>query len=121
MRGRRFLDVADGLEGREGEEWDRTRIGRLYYGTYLEYRQFCIDEMGLLPRKFAREHQVVNDLVRTLDQDLSDLLRELRYTRNEADYDLDVAPEHIAHRATSADQIAKVIMARLAELRSGTA
>lgn len=41
MEGRSFLAVAEALATYEGEEFVRARIGRLYYGTWLEARSFC--------------------------------------------------------------------------------
>lgn len=113
MRGLSFLEVAEMLGQHPGEAWHRTRIGRLYYGVYLEYRQFCIERMGFIPRKFASEHRVVNDLIRARDQNLGNLLRELREARNQADYDLETPPDEIARLLATSVMLASTLMIRL--------
>lgn len=117
MRGIQFLEVANELGQHRGEAWHRTRIGRLYYGVYLEYRQFCIESMGLVPRKFASEHRVVNDMIRTRDQNSGNLLRELREARNQADYDLETPSKEITRLLSTSVVIADALMARLKTLR----
>ena len=121
MRGEQFLRVADELGAFSGEEWDRTRIGRLYYGVYLEYRAFAEDRLGFNRLNLAREHRVVADLIRSHDSTVADdLLRELRFSRNQADYDLDTPADVIAERLTTAEPLARALMQRLDELRASS-
>jgi hypothetical protein len=117
MRGQEFLNIARSLESISGEAADRTRIGRLYYGVYLEYRQYCEDALGFRRERMAREHQAVYSLISQIDVFLAADLRELRHARNQADYDLDVIPTDIADRVIDAQRLARHLMRRLAELR----
>jgi hypothetical protein len=106
------------LEIHAGEEWDRTRIGRIYYGVYLEYRAFAEERLGFNRHNLAREHRIVADLLQSLDPDTAEDLRTLRILRNQADYDLHLSPEVIATRLATAVPLAQSMMVRLAALRS---
>jgi hypothetical protein len=92
IHGREFLEVADALAKHPGEAFDRTRVGRVYYGTWLEARAFCEERLGYSRKGLAREHQVVAELLGTLDEVLETHLKILRFARNQADYD-DFLPE----------------------------
>lgn len=120
IRGQRFLDVAYEMEQFQGEAWRRTRIGRLYYGVYLEYRQYCEDHLGCRRERMAREHQVVYSLISRQDAALAEDLRELRTTRNQADYDLDMSKQDIADRRTDAIRLASYLMNRIKKLRASS-
>lgn len=118
MRGAQFLSVASMLESYDGEEWDRIRISRLYYGVYLEYRSFAEERLGFSRHNLAREHRIVADLLQALDPDTAEDLRTLRILRNQADYDLHLSPKVIAIRLATAVPLAQSMIDRLAELRS---
>lgn len=120
MRGEQFLRVADELGAFSGEEWDRTRIGRLYYGVYLEYRAFAEDRLGFNRLNLAREHRVVADLIRSHDSTVADDLTALRILRNQADYDLDIPAGVMAERVATAEPLARSLMQRLVELRASS-
>lgn len=118
MRGQEFLDIAHDLEHFEGEAWDRTRIGRLYYGVYLEFRQFCEDRLGFSRQHMAREHSAVIHLISALNTEASENLNELRIIRNQADYDLEWSRKDIAGRARAAAILATSLMNQLMVLRA---
>ncbi|HWV24768.1 MAG TPA: hypothetical protein VNZ58_11310 [Thermomicrobiales bacterium] len=109
--------MAQALAWETGEEWDRTRIGRLYYGVFLEFRQFAEDTLGFNRLNLAREHRVISDLLSSLDPSAADDLKLLRIYRNQADYDVELPPEEIAGILTVSMHIADSLMARLEKLR----
>lgn len=110
MRGRDFLDIAVEMAALGGEAWDRARIGRLYYGVYLEYRQYCEEHLGFSRARMAREHQVIANLIAHNAPHAAEDLRELRIARNQADYDMDIATEDIADRAIDAERLTRRLM-----------
>ena len=116
MRGVDFLDVEKTLRGYDGEAFLRTRIGRLYYGAFLETRRYCELRLGYSRLRMAREHQAIANLLRGIDPVLADALSELRQSRNVADYDDDASLSEIQVRAEDAVSLAAAIMSRLETL-----
>lgn len=116
MEGRRFLTVAEILAEYEGEEYDRTRIGRLYYGTWLEARSYCEEHLGYRREKMAREHRVIASLLGAIDPTLEVELRLLRQARNQADYDMDLSARNIDGILRTASLSSARILSRLDDL-----
>lgn len=116
MEGRRFLLVAEALAEYEGEEFDRTRIGRLYYATWLEARSYCEATLGYRREKMAREHRVIASLLRSVEPTLEVDLRLLRDARNQADYDMELLAEDIDRLLRTASTSSSRILARLDSL-----
>ena len=116
MRGTDFLEVEKTLRAFDGEAYIRTRIGRLYYGVFLELRRYCELRLGHSRRRMAREHQAIANLVQGIDPVLADALAELRRSRNAADYDDDAPGSEMEARVGEAVSLADAIMARLDDL-----
>lgn len=120
IKGRQFLDVSEVLTSFQGEEFVRTRIGRLYYGTWLEARSYCEAHLGYKREKMAREHRVVASLLGSIDPTLEYELRVLRDVRNQADYDDHLSSEQVDNLLLTADASTGRILALLDQLRKGT-
>lgn len=118
MSGQQFLDLEVELRAIPGEASKRTRIGRLYYGVYLEYRQSCEDFLSFDRSRLAREHQVVKSLVSSINPDAADILNSLRIARNRADYDLDTDQALIDVLLEASLASVGIAMSQLADLRS---
>lgn len=117
MRGSDFLDIASQMADRPEEAWVRNRIGRLYYGTYLEFREHFERFFGFDRTRLSNEHVAVQDLLGHLSQQLSINLKDLRKMRNAADYDLDLSDETLATLVESAEDAAGKLMRFLNDLR----
>ena len=90
MKGREFLDIAHYLTSLETEASVRSQIGRLYYAAFLEARAWCELRAGLVRTRSAREHAIVQQLLREAYSDVADNLVFLRSFRNSADSDLEL-------------------------------
>jgi hypothetical protein len=117
IEGRGFLAVAEALATYEGEEFVRTRIGRLYYGTWLEARSFCETRLGYRREKMAREHRVIASLLGHLDATLEYELRLLRDARNQADYNVQLPAEYCGELLRTALRSSARVMSRLETLK----
>lgn len=117
--GRQFLEVAEALADRTDEAFVRTRIGRLYYGTWLEARSFCESRLGYSRKGLAREHRAVASLLGTIDPTLEGELRDLRVARNQADYDNQLPAEHFDQLLEAVVVSSAWILSRLDELLKG--
>jgi hypothetical protein len=120
IEGRRFLVVAEALATYEGEEFVRTRIGRLYYATWLEARSYCEAHLGYRREKMAREHQAIASLMGTIDASLAYELRLLRDARNQADYDDHLPGDYMETLLRTVETSSSRILTRLDALREGT-
>jgi hypothetical protein len=116
IAGRHFLQVAEVLAPYEGEAFMRTRIGRLYYAVYLEARDYAERHLGHSRLKLAREHQAIAHALARVDPELEFRLRDLRSTRNAADYDDQLSHDHIMDLLDRAIETSTWIMARLDDL-----
>lgn len=117
MTGEEFLHLERELRKIPGEAAARTRIGRLYYGVYLEYRTFCENFLSFDRRKLAREHQAVRNLIVPIDAAAADILPNLRVARNRADDDLDINAETVNVLLAESVTAAQLAVTRLAKLR----
>ena len=117
MQGRLFIDLERELRSIPGEAATRTRIGRLYYGVYLEYRQFCEEHLGFNRHRLAREHQAVKNLIAAIDPGAAAILQGLRMARNQADYDLDLDARAIDEILEASLVSAMTLMSSLNDLR----
>jgi len=117
IEGRRFLIVAEVLAAHQGEEFVRTRIGRLYYGTWLEARAYCEAHLGYRREKMAREHQAIASLMGSIDASLEYELRLLRDARNQADYDDHLPGEYMDDLLRSVETSSSRVLSRLDALR----
>lgn len=82
--GRNFVTVADQVmqcQGITPESATRTAIGRYYYGAFLEAR----DAAGITDRS-PGVHTAVIDYYAARNSKLSNHLKDLRRSRNKADY-----------------------------------
>lgn len=113
ITGKQFLEVERTLRNLDGEAFDRTRIGRLYYAVFLECRSLCETRLGYSRVKMSREHQAVVNMLGSLDPALADALRVLRQAHNEADYDVNLPSYVIAERTEDAVLLADFLMAHL--------
>ena len=116
MQGRRFLEVAQRLSLETEEPFLRTRVGRAYYSAYLEVRQFCEDHLHYQRTKSSREHQEVPAMIRSVDPDIVVKLALLRKYRNDADYEMNLTLDTLAHNVDDGEAFAREIIARLDEL-----
>lgn len=119
ITGRQFLEVAEKLADYTDEAYVRTRIGRLYYGTWLEARSFCEARLGYSRKGLAREHQAVATLLGQLDAALEGELRTLRIARNQADYDDQLPAEHFDELWLSVEASSAWVLSRLHDLSQG--
>lgn len=113
MRGRDFLDVAEFLVALDTEASFRTQIGRIYYATYLEARQWCETHLAYQRLRLGREHSEIPALLSSLDSDITDYLAFLRTYRNTADYDMDISVSTLEAQLDNARSRALDIIARL--------
>lgn len=116
IQGREFLEVADALANNPAEAFVRTRIGRIYYGTWIEARSFCERHLGYSRKNLAREHQAIASLLGTIDVDVESELRFLRTARNQADYDDGLSPDHFDNLVVTAVTSSVWVLSRLDEL-----
>ena len=119
IEGRQFLEVAEALADHTNEAFVRTRIGRIYYGTWLEARSFCESRLGYSRKGLAREHQAVATLLGTIDAALEGELRALRVARNQADYDNHLSSEHFDQLLPAVSASSAWILSRLDDLSQG--
>ena len=85
--GKNFIKVADevlNFSAITPESAVRTAIGRYYYGAFLEAR----DAAGIADRT-SQVHEKVIDAYAVSNSKLSNQLKELRKSRNKADYHTD--------------------------------
>jgi hypothetical protein len=119
IQGRQFLEVADALADSPDEAFVRTRIGRLYYGTWLEARSFCETRLGYSRQNLAREHQAVATMLGNIDAGLETELRDLRIARNQADYDDHLPAEHFNQLMLAVSVSSAWVLSRLDALKEG--
>jgi hypothetical protein len=118
ITGKEFLRLEEKLRNISGEAAARTRIGRLYYGVYLEYRAFCEDFLAFSRQNLAQEHQIVRNLIVPIDTHAADILQNLRVARNQADYNLDIDAKTIDVLLNDSVTAADLAMVRLTRMRS---
>jgi hypothetical protein len=121
MKGRAFLDVLPLLSPTQTEPSIRTQIGRIYYGAYLEARQWCETNLGFERTRLGREHSQVQKLLAGIDGVILEDLIFLRTYRNTADYDLHVSVDTLKLQLADALERAENVIARLDNLRVPTA
>lgn len=93
MNALEFLRVARALNGSAQEaEW-RTSIGRSYYALFLHLR-LRLEPIKPFPKDDEDHQRVVHYLTNANDRNLQSVgqtVKDLRTSRNEADYDMDAA------------------------------
>jgi hypothetical protein len=113
IRGQDLLPIVEILASVDTEASLRTRIGRLYYATFLEVRRWCDINRGYSRVRMAREHQALSNLLAAIDPTLPGDMRLLREARNAADYDEFLALADIQDYLDRARSLASGILARL--------
>lgn len=116
MRGRDFLEILPLLAPAETEPSIRTQIGRIYYGAYLEARQWCETNLGYERTRLGREHSQVQKLLAGIDGVILEDLVFLRTYRNTADYDLHVSMDTLKLQLADALDRAEIVISRLDDL-----
>ena len=129
-----FLEVARSLSGANGESEWRTSVGRSYFAVFNQAR-LRVEPLKALPGDHEAHRALVYYLTSAPNRDLSSVgqyLKDLRMSRNEADYDMQTAVSDQysrvalgkADRAVTAlagvtDGALRAALAALATYRSG--
>jgi hypothetical protein len=111
-----FYDLSrEILSFRTEESYLRTSVGRAYYACFHLARLALQRKWRWVPPEQGSEHSaVIRELARRGRLPLSHALRDLRYLRDHADYDLDTPVD--AARCDRARELADWLVARLRTL-----